>query len=332
MTVIKQFKYFFLPVLLAVLGSCASPAQSLETGKIYVLIADEQVAPRLKEITPFKIEAAVNLACKLTGKYVLIPKQVRDSIVDLFAAEKKEPTVAAIAQRLKADRILFVNVNSIGNMLRVAVSGVNTHDSSDRSGVGYEQIRYREEKTNKVVYDPSLLRATQRAFASMEKDSLMYDKADNGLRVFPAKTLVVGSIDFQDDSALKKWDLFQNKSLSSYDAVETVFRGVFDDPKYVVYDTESRDSIYAAFKMMLPDNSNPVSQAEVDALGKFEVDYFITGQFKRVNSGAIVELYLCQIDGKNLHMIKKEMDVLTQDSNPEFRKVLQNLVKKLTGT
>ncbi len=304
-----------------------SQADSLR--RQYVLIADIQVAKHLAGISVYKVEAALNLACELSGKYRLVPLSARDSIVEKFSKEGKEPTVALIAGHLKVDRIIFLDINSIGNMLRVSLSGVNTRDSSDMRGTGYSQIRYREEKTNKVVYDPTLLAATQRAFADMEKDSLMYDGAEGGYRVFPAKTLVIGGIEFQDDTLQRKWDLFEERTVVSYDAIENIFQEAFKSSKYVVYDTDTRDSIYSYFKLFLVENFNPPNKAEIEALSKFEVDYYLTGVFKRVSSGAIIEMYLCSIIGTDLHIIKKEMDVLANDSKVAFAEVMRKMTKKL---
>ena len=326
---IRKIALLTLSILILILLSDFSFGQSEKPHRQYILIADIQIAKQLKDISIYKVEAALNLACEVSGKYRLIPIFVRDSIVDIFSKEGKEPTIAQIASHLKADRIVFINVNSIGNMLRVAFSGVNTHDSSDGQGTGYSQIRYREEKTNKIVYDPTLLTALQRAFAGMLKDSLLYNDAKGAYRVFPAKTIAIGGIDFQDDTSQIKWDLFSNKTIVSYNAIENIFDEAFKNDKYVLYDIETRDSIYSFFKLFLIENSNPPNKAEIDALSKFEVDYYLTGSLRRVASGAIVELYLCRIFGSDLEIVRKEMDVVTNDSKVEFIDVLKRMTRKL---
>lgn len=322
-------KYFLIFSFFGFLSVNIAYSQSIEPARQYVLIADVQIASHLKEISVYKVEAALNLACEMTGKYRIIPLYVRDSIVDKFSKEGKEPTVALIASHMKANMIVFININSIGNMLRVAFSGVNSGDSSDSPGTGYAQIRYREEKTNKVVYDPTLLAAMQRAFAEMVKDTLLYSNAEGAYRVFPAKTLAIGGIDFQDDTTMAKWGLFNNKSVVSYNAVESIFQEAFKNDKYIIYDIDTRDSIYSYFKLLLVENFNPPSKTEIDALSKFEVEYYITGVFKRVSSGAVIELYLCLISGSDLHIVKKEMDIVTNDSKVEFNDKLNKLTRKL---
>ena len=164
-------------------------------------------------LTESKIEAALTLAADVSGKFKMIPMFDRDSVAYEIRETNQAPTAFAVAEKLHADEILFINVNRKENMLRIDFSSVETNDVDNKSnGTGYALLHYFKVETGNPLYDPTILLAVQRALADMAKDSLMYANAPGGFKVFPAPTLVIGGIDFQDSTKLTEWELYLEKS------------------------------------------------------------------------------------------------------------------------
>lgn len=284
----------------------------------------------IDSISESKVFAAFALAAEITGKYQLIPKQIRDSVVNVISIDSLRPTAAIIANKLNAERILFIDINRLNNMLRVDISSVEQNeDTVSAKGKGYSLIHYLSDKDHIPLYDPSLLEATQRAFADLEGDLLMYDTLQNSLKVYPAKTLVIGGIVFINDNELREWELFTRKEVNSFDAIEKIFETARDCPDYVVWDTDSRDAIYSIFNMYGIENANAATTYELQALEKFDVDRYITGTLKRTKFGAEIELFMCEIIGANLKILNSVKGSIQKDELEEFRKEITRLTEKL---
>ncbi len=149
------------------------------------------------------------------------------------------------------------------------------------------------------------------------------------MAVLAAPTLVVGGLYFINDEKLQQWELFKTKQITSFDAVETIFRQALNSKRYVAFDMATRDSIYAMFNMYAVENYHPASTHEIEALGRFDVKYYITGTFKRTKQGAEIELILSEIIGGKLKAIRTEKSVLAEDNLDEFRESLSNLTSRL---
>ncbi|MGA2297474.1 MAG: hypothetical protein ABSG15_08005 [FCB group bacterium] len=281
-------------------------------------------------LTESKIEAALTLASEVSGKYSLISTFIMDSVANKMKAENIIPSALAVAEKLNADQILFININRKENMLRVDISSVETDNINRKStGTGYALLHYFGEKTGDPLYDPTILLAVQRALADLAKDSLMFANAPGGFRVFPAPTLVIGGIDFQDSSKLIEWELYSKRVVISYDLVESIFEAIRDNPHYAVYDTPTRDSVYALFNFAYVENYRPPSIDELKVLDKFEVKMYISGIFRRVNKGAELELYLSIIDKDHLNIINTVKGMLLHDNIDELRILAKDLAKRL---
>ncbi len=337
-----KFGKIFLFVLLSVLsisisegfskskkGNTADLPDSLaEKQKIY--IANIDYGEKAKMMNDGKVEAAVNLASRMSGKFTLVNFQQRDSIIKVLKSNNQKTTAAAVAKELDADRIYFLRVNVLENMLRVDISSTNLKNTKKaKNGVGYSLINFWEKATEERLYDPSLLKAVQRAMADVEGDSLMFEKAEGPFKVYPAPTLVIGGIDFQNTDKLPDWSLYEKKTANSYDANEVMFETARNCPYFIVYDNASRDSIYALFNMHIVENYRPPTSHEMEALSKLEVDYYITGFMNRTEDGAKVELYLCRIKNKSLNMLRQESGIIPKDDIEEMRKTIKEVTKKL---
>jgi hypothetical protein len=235
------------------------------------------------------------------------------------------------AQVLKPDRLFFARVNAFKNLLRLELISRRPPDySTETRGIGYALLRYRNQASGEILYDPAILEAMQRAMIAVEGKSDLFLKADGKLRVEPAETIVVGGIDFQDNGIPQKWELFEDKVVNSYDAVETIFGLLKDDPRYVAIDTDTRDSMLAANNMYMVENYNPATKQEIEALDRFEVKKYVTGALKRMSpSDAELTLTLCAIENGNLTIIKTEKAALKEDNVLKLREAIESAGRKL---
>lgn len=304
---------------------------SVQYGTVPAVLAAVQLGPELLGITTSKVDAAFELAANVSGYYRLISSARRDSVAEALKSEGKQPTAISAAQVLKPERLFFARVNAFKNLLRVELISRRPPDyAAETRGVGYALLRYRTELNGTVLYDPTILEAMQRAMIAVEGKSDMFLKAEDKLRVEPAETIVVGGLDFQDNGITRKWELFENKVVNSYDAVETMFTVLKDMPHYVAIDTETRDSMYATNGMYMVENYNPPTKIEIEALDRFEVKKYITGSLKRLSpSDAELTLNVCSIENGTLTILKTEKAPVKEDSIVALRAAIDSAMRKL---
>lgn len=296
-----------------------------------ILLGKIDFSESLSDLSYYKVEAALSLAYKLTGKYELIPSAVRDSAAKEFMSDSGN-TAINLAKHFGAETINFVKIKSFKNMLMSELIAVSVNDSNRVTRANsFALMKYKNPRTDEIMYDPSLLELFQRAVPVVIEDSAVYSEMDDVLEMYPAPTLVVGSILFIENKKLPKWELFEDKQVISFDAVETIFASIYKSPKWVVYDTETRDSVYSFFNLFLPENYVAPSLHEIEALSKFSVEYFITGNFKRVQEGGFIELILSQIVNGRLMPIKKTESYIYDDKLELLRVELQKLSRELIG-
>ena len=323
--------FFIIPFygLFAEADDSLTNADFTESSDLF-MIADVKFGKETNDLTLNKVEAAVALAGGITKRFHLVPFSVRDSVAQNLIDEQKAPTAAAIAEKLNVKKILFMNINRVENMLRVDISMVDAEDFDDKSdGSGYALIHFIKEKDEKVLYDPSLLAAVQRAVAVCLHDSLMYSGTEGKFNVIPAPTLVIGGVDFQDDQELYLWDLYSRMAVASYDMLEAIFETAKDSRDFVIYDIPTRDTIYSMFKLYFVENYKSPSKYEMEILDKFQVDYYVTGTLKRIREGAELELGLYKIKDEKLYPVRSEKDILKDDDLFQLRELVQTLTKKL---
>lgn len=298
--------------------------------RLMILLGNVDLGPEVHELEASKIEAGLHLACELSRKFRLIPVSQRDSVIGLLLEKKKEPTAENLAKELNADKVYFIVINRLHNMMRIDLTAFDQKNSQKKyKGIGYANLRYREQNTNKIIYDPALLKAFQRAIADAEKDTLLYSHLDDNLKTFPAASLIIGGIDFQEDRTLPSWKLYEKKVVTSFDATEVIFDELKDNPKFAVYDNPSRDSLYSLFHMHIVENYRPPTSFEILALNAMEVDYYITGLLKRVPEGALLEIVLCKVNKKSLEVIKSEKEIINEDSIEQFRSGVRKCIKRI---
>ncbi len=297
---------------------------------IKVLMAPVQFGDGAKDLDEHKVIAAMALAGRLTKRYFLLPIELRDTAVLRLKEKNIEPTALNIAEELRADRLLFIKVNRLKNIIRVDITNYHIDSIPIRfDGYGYAYLNYRKGSDEDVLYDPSLLIAVQRAFAVSEGDSNLYADAPGSFKVFPAKTLVIGGIYFENDDRQKSWELFQFKEIISFDMIETIFEQASKFSRLVIYDTDTRDSIYLMHNLSDPDNSEKPTLYEIQALQSFSIDYLITGSFIRTEKGADISLSLLDISKDNIEVLKSASNVLLEDDLDKLRLILRTIVNEL---
>lgn len=294
-------------------------------------IAKVDIGIFAQDIKPVKLDAAMNFTSLATrGKYQYIPFVYLDSVYKDALRKQDTLTSMELAAKVNADFYVFVRVNKLQNILRVDMSAIDVADTNKKKfGVGYASIRYRKLTDQQQLYDPALLDAFMRAFAVTTGDSTLFVINDS-VSIKPVPTLVIGGINYVNDETQKKWEIFQTKEISSYDAVINIFDEIKDTPDFVVYDIETRDTLYSLFNLLIVENYKSSTTTELKTLYNMDVNYFITGILTRDKVGAILDLYFCRILPKGkLAILDKSTGVVSEDTIVEFKKVVRETVKKL---
>ncbi len=295
-----------------------------------LILADVSFGPGINSLSKNKAEAALSLAARLTMKYELIPVYVSDSVAADMKKQKGEVTVLELAGKMESELLLFLNIDKFVNILRVEITSVETlKPDSVKKSTAYALLRYKNNKTGEFLFDPTLIEAVQRAFIGIDGDSALYSGQQGRLAVASAAPLVVGGLYFINDEELADWELFRTKQVTSFDAVETIFGQALNSKDYVAFDMATRDSIYARFNLYAVENYHTASIHEIEALRRFDVQYYITGTFKRIGQGAEIELILSEIISGKLHAIRYEKALLAEDKLDDFRENLSNITAAL---
>ncbi|MER3328821.1 MAG: hypothetical protein RIF34_04515, partial [Candidatus Kapaibacterium sp.] len=203
-------KIIFIVFLLAV---------SLQANPSKVLVSNVTQGTGADSISIHKIYTATKLAIDMTNEYITIADSVRRQLTD---NSKSKLTPDSIANVLKANYILSSSINVFHGMLRANISLVDTKTKKEIEGYGYEALRY--EKDGKKIYDVAMLAALQRAMMDVTNNSSLYTHQPKEYRTQPSKSLVVGGFMFDDSDSPLIWKIFNNKSVMSYFASETIYQ------------------------------------------------------------------------------------------------------------
>lgn len=311
-------------------------AQSGNTEKIIdkklhkLLIARIQVGDNIPQEIAAKVPPALALAAFASGKYEVIRMTMNDSASKFLKAQGISPTISKVMEFLNAQKSVYINIQRLNNLLRVEILEDAFPDYNEsRPGVGFALLRYRKGDT--ILYDIPLLHALQRAFAVAERDSLMFDKADEDMRRYPAPTVVPTGIVFKDNykNLNKIYDL-KMQVINAYDAVQIMVNAGKDHPKFTLVDIDTRDSVYAMLNLYgVENNREPVGQ-ELAMLGRIGIEYIITGtaENKKDFSEITLELKKLQKDGSTT-FVRGVKEIITTDKIEDFRKAIDRSTKVL---
>lgn len=237
-------------------------------------------------LSAYKAEAAMALACELSKSYVMIPNETRDSVARAFPDSLR--TAQAVADRMGAELIAFIDIARIVNLVRVQLTIVGGEGwIVSTEGTGYATSFLTEDGTGRRVIDPAILTAMQRALCEAVLRPDLYATADSAFRVRPTKLTALGGTQFLDgEKGLAPWAIFREKVAASYDVASTIVAALRRHDSLTVIDMETRDSIYAMAGLFMVENYNPASATELKILKGFEVTRLITGLCERIRGGA----------------------------------------------
>lgn len=295
--------------------------------KKQILIGNVQKGLGADSIPAVKFSRALKLATAVTEKYELIAREKIDSLYDVYNENKIN--ILKAAELLNADLIIFGRLDRLHNLLRVDIKLVDPSDSSISKGTGYDLLNFVDMKKNERMTDPGILAATQRAFAEAKNAPLLYDDAPGTMKVYPTSTLVVSGLGFVGKKDTTKWDLYNNKEVNSFSVVESIFEAASKVNEYTVYDTDTRDSLYALFKLYGIENYMSPTTYEVDALRKMQVDYFITGRLEFETDSADIKMVLFKVDSLGQTAVREVNGVLKEDKIKTLNKTIRKLTYKL---
>lgn len=293
--------------------------------KLRLMIAVVNQGPMFEDSLAGPCDAALNLIAQEQPMLELATLRQRNDAIQEIETKGETPTAATIASHLKVDRLLFINVMRLENMLRVALVMTKAPSYQQKEeGVGYALIRYRNEHTGKRIYDTALLEALQRALAEALGKPAMFGT------VRPAPALVVGGIHFKEMPIKPKWQLFENKIPISYETVLTIFDAIKNSPNYVAYDIDSRDSMYALRNLYMVENYQPPTPVEMSILEHFDVRYIISGSFIRnTKDDATLVLQLGELKQGVYKEVAKEQASVQEDTKEALFEAAREVAAKL---
>lgn len=296
----------------------------LATGNDTLLLERIAITTRASAISPSKVEAALALAARLSQRCTLLT--LRDSTV------RRWPSTLHASLEWRSSLqggTMSVALDRFENLLRVELTF--RHAQQERRGIGYALVRHRWENSDEPLLDPALLEASQRALAIALGDSLLYGASNGSTVVFPATLAVVTNIELRDDpSLLPRWELFEDALATSYSGILAAITAAQRSPYYVTLDIDTRDSIYAQFRLYEPEPTMPPSQQELQALVYFGIEAVINGTLERTQQGALLQLRLYRIEGgKTLRLVRQIERVLSDDSRVRYLETVAALVEEL---
>lgn len=266
------------------------------------LPAKIQLGKGLEDYSREKAETGMQLALSLSRQALLYPGQMMDSVLAHYD-ESDMPNAFQLAEKVGAHHVLFANLARIEQTLRVNLvsidldsleEGFDLNDAlaTAAKGEGFAYVNYWQ-KDGKPMLDPAIITATQRAFANLKADSLLYADAQEPYEVYPWPTLVLGGIKLRDTTGYEiKSELFTHKLISSFAASEAIFEKLGKDGPFVVWDLATRDTLLTYENLYGVENYNLATKAEMSALWKAGANKMILGTLTRIAKGARIDLFL----------------------------------------
>ncbi|MCX7929500.1 MAG: hypothetical protein N2663_02095 [Chlorobi bacterium] len=291
-----------------------------------VFLSRIEITSRCADIEPHKVQAGAILAFELSRQYRLLTAS--DSIVR--ALRDAAVPSDSIAARAGAARQVTIRLDCFQNLLRadIELRGSNTR----RSGTGYALVRHRWEQNDRPLRDPAVLEALQRAVCVATGDSTLYSRLDS-TAVRPATLVAVTSMELQDNPSLPLWELFEDAIATCYSGVLAAITGGQRSRHYVVLDLDTRDSMYAFFKLYEPEPAMPPSKEEIAALAYFGVNAIVSGTLERTTDGALLELRLYRIASNGTtQFVARRRRSISDDSRVAYLTTVAEVAEELLSS
>lgn len=303
-----------------------------DTRKVLIVSVIADTADTLVPIS--KVEAGVALAFQLSSAYLIMPVDVRDSI--LRERGLVGLTNAQAAAELKADILLFVSTRRFVNLIRTElVMQYGAQYATTLRGVGYAAIRFQSDSTDAIVADPALLLAAQHALMDCVKNPILYGTVDSLFRARVAPTVVVGGVNVTSDVDTSKtpaWSLFKEQEVTSYHAVQTITEALSASGEMTLVDIETRDTMLTRANLYMIANNHGTTTRERGIFYAFGIEQIISGTCRFTTGGYVLTLTLGTIekDGGSA-VLRSVEDKFTKDTKQDWRNSFANLARKLVN-
>jgi|GEM_PF-5583263 len=325
--------YFILSVCLAFCSSIeADEAIQVDTTTqridIY-LPARIQLGKGLEEYPTSKAETGLQMAISISNKALLYPRVMMDSVLSLYKDINPQPNAFQLASEVGAHHVLFSNISRIENILRVDLlsialdslrEGFDLNDAiaTAHKGEGFAFVNYWQQDGQPML-DPAIVAATQRAFAKLKRDSILYADAEKPYQIFPHSNLAIGGILIKDTTGFViKSELFGNKLITSYAASEAVFEQMSKSAPYVTWDLATRDTLMTYEGLYGVENYNLATDKELSTLWKAGVGNVVFGKLTRIAKGGRIELYIGSLGQGGVFAKEKEISHIFEGDTVEI--------------
>lgn len=289
-----------------------------------------QLAPKAKYMNQKDVNEALALAVNLSNEFGTVSFASLDSIYKTINPNINKVNINEIAANFGADKVIYASLNTLNNVIRAEIIIKSLSDSTYlKKAEGWSVMNYRDILNDKVIYIPSVITVFQRAFAKAMRDTAMYDSYRNDYRVYPAEPLIVCGLEYMNNDSLPKWELYERKQLSSYDAVENICTVASFHPDYAVFDLASRDTLWGLVKNFEVFNFKAASILDIQAMSAIGVKNFVTGYIKRVPEGAEICLRLFEIQREQAEAMKTKTRILEKDNLDAMRYAIKYLTIEL---
>ncbi len=289
-----------------------------------------QLAKKAQYMNQKDVNEALCLAVNLSKEYGTVNFERIDSLRKTMPQTLEKININDIAKRFGTDKVIYASLNTLNNVIRAELIIKSLSDSTYfKKAEGWSVMNYRDILDDKVIYIPTVIEVFQRAFASAMCDTMMYDSYRNDYRVYPAEPLIVCGLEYENNDTLPKWELFERKQLSSYDAVENICTVASFHPDYAVFDLASRDTLWGLVKNFEVFNFKAASIMDIQAMSAIGVKNFITGYIKRIPEGAEIGLRLFEIRRDKAEAMKTKTRILEKDNLESMRYAMKYLTIEL---
>ena len=296
-----------------------------------VMIAEVTLGKEMPLQLIAKSDAAMAIALGAADRFRYIPFADRDSVAAIFKSLQAEPTAFNVGQEIKAEVLLFLRIDQLGNLLRVEIQAkAGNQYTQSVTGIGLGLLRYRD-TSNAIIYEPTLIEAMQRAMCGITGDSNLYAHVeDSSYMVFPAEPLTFLSMELDNAKQKSLWAIFQNNEVNSYYGLQVLFEAASNLKHVIPIDLDTRDSVYALKQVYGVENHIRPTQTELKILYDVGLTYGITGLVEKTQDGAELTLTLQEITQKGgLKRIRSLTAGFSEDSLEGFKKTAMKLLRRL---
>lgn len=288
-----------------------------------IFVGSVQQGVGADSIAPKRIYSALKFSLDMTTEHHTVPDSVRTKAI---AEADSNDTYEDLARQVEAQFTCYASVDVLHNMLRANITLTNS-DGNDKTGFGYAAIHHI--KNGKQVYDIALVKAFQRATMNVIGDTTIYQHQPKEFQLKPAGSLVVGGFIMNNNDIPFNWELFTNKSVTSYYASESIYEAAIESDNYAIYDIATRDSMYAIFKIYMVENSSPASASELKMLSQFDVQYYLYGILDRDLNSANMKIILAELNNGKIKILNTADGVLNNDNKEKMKALVQKLTKEV---